>query len=248
MAGKETRTTKSQPAKKAAPRLKKPRRGAPIARPQKPIFGAGTLISIVVLAGLIAAAIYLNKQKELPDADATPTSGITFAFPPEELGNPSSIEIAPAEGEAVRVARNADGAWALELPEETEADQGQAEAAASQVSSLRIIEEIADADPSIFGLDKPAYVVKVKFTGGTESVLEIGDSTPSNSGYYARVDNGKMMILSLDGINSLLSLVSFPPYLNTPTPSPLPPTETPIPPAETSTPETSLTPAATSTP
>jgi hypothetical protein len=66
--------------------------------------------------------------------------------------------------------------------------------------------------------------------------LEVGDSTPTNSGYYVRVDKDKMMIADLSGISSLLQLAAFPPYLNTPTPTSLPSTPTPVPPTETSTP------------
>ena len=248
MARKVVRTPKSSSKQKAKPQLQKPRRETTVAKAQKPVFRVGTFITILLLAALIFFAVYLNRQKALPDTEATPTSGITFVFPPGDLGNATSIEIAPAEGETVRVARNADGAWALELPEKTEADQGQAEAAATQVSSVRILGEIPDADPIIFGLDIPAYVIKVKFTGGTEHVLEIGDTTPTNSGYYARVDQDKVVILSLSGIESLVNLVASPPYLSTPTPTSLPPTETPIPAAESGTPESPATPTVTSTP
>ncbi|MDO9303394.1 MAG: hypothetical protein Q7T89_18540, partial [Anaerolineales bacterium] len=62
--------------------------------------------------------------------------------------------------------------------------------------------------------------------------LEIGDATPTYSGYYVRVDKDKIMITDLSGIDSLLQLGVFPPYLNTPTPTSLPPTPTPVPATE----------------
>jgi hypothetical protein len=131
------------------------------------------------------------------------------------------------------VALNAENVWALELPIQAEANQGLAEAAATQVSALKSISPI-NADPEIFGLKNPAFTITIEFKGGAKHTLEVGDSTPTQSGYYVRVDKDKMMIADLSGIESLLQLVSSPPYLNTPTPTALPPTPTPVPATEAS--------------
>jgi len=190
--------------------------------PKKPMIGLGTLIAVVVFAALILAMLLVNRQKEAKSAAATPTKGTTFVFDAKE-GVPSSIEIKPGAGTAVKVARNEKKAWALELPDKVEADQGLAESAASQVSALQIVSEIdASADPAIFGLATPAYIITFEFDGGKKHTLEIGDSTPTKSGYYARVDNDKIIITDLSGIDALLNLVTSPPYLYTPTPSPTP--------------------------
>jgi hypothetical protein len=188
---------------------------------------------------LIAFAVWLRQRPATPDAEPTDAATVSYVFT-EEDGLPTSIEIKRAEGETVRVARNGDSAWAVELPLEAEADQGSAEAAASSVSTLRILNEI-EGDPEIFGLDTPAYVITIKFSGGSEHVLDVGDTTPTNNGYYIRLDQEKMLIVSLDGVDALLNLAAFPPYLNTPTPTALPPTETPAA-TPTSIPESTVTP------
>jgi hypothetical protein len=210
-------------------------------REVKSAFRPWTWIAVLVLAGMISLAIYLNQKQEAQATETEPTSAISYVFTTED-GLPSSIEVKPAEGDAVRLARNAESVWALESPEETEADQGKAEAAATQISTLRILNDEVNVAPEDLGLDTPAYIITIKFTGGSEHILEVGDSTPTQNGYYVRLDNGNIMIVTLDGIDSLLTLASFPPYLSTPTPTPLPPTETPIPPTPTSTPETGATP------
>ena len=189
-----------------------------------------TLFTLVVLAALIGFAVYLNRRQSAVEAEATPTSGVTYVFTSED-GLPSSIEIAPADGETVRLARNDEKAWVLELPTLAAADQGLAEAAATQVSALRVLNEI-EGDPETFGLDQPAYVIKIRFTGGKEHALEVGSVTPTDSGYYVRLDGKKMMIVALDGLEALLNLASDPPYQEPPTPSPLPPTATPVPTTE----------------
>jgi len=242
MARKTTSTPKARAAKKTKPVPRQPEAPRPeIAglRREKPIFRTGTWITVVLFAALIGLAFYLNNRAQTQNAEATPSTTVSYVFMSED-GLPTSIEVKPQEGEGVRLVRNAENAWALDLPSNAEANQGLVEAAATQVSSLRILSDI-DAAPDILGLDKPTYVITIKFTGGSEHVLEVGDKTPTNNGYYVRKDNEKMFIVELSGLDSLLNLVTAPPYLNTPTPSALPPTETSIAPSETSAPQSDVT-------
>lgn len=216
-------------------------KGTPVIKHQKPIFRAGTWITLFVLAVLIGFTYYLNSKKDSTETVATPASKESFVF--SELdGNIASIEIKAADGETVKVARNNENVWALELPLAAEADQGLVEAAASQIMALNIVSTV-DADPGILGLDEPAYVITIGFTDGKEHILEIGGNTPTNSGYYVRVDGKNIMILTLSGIDSLTTLVQSPPLPSTSTPSPLPSTATPDSPTEAgSTPEVTVTP------
>ena len=239
MAGK-TNTSKKGSSKKTAARRTTPvkakvsaaHKTAPSAKQAKPVFRAGTWITILVLAVLVGFTVYLNREKEPAVTEETPVSEPLPVFT-ETDGAPSSIEIKPAnaDGETVRIARNAENVWAIVLPIEAEADQGLAEAAAAQISALQVISPV-DGKPSIFGFDNPAYIITIEFASGQKHTLEIGDSTPTNSGYYVRLDKDKMMITDLSGIDSLLQLGFFPPYLNTPAPTALPATETPAPTSE----------------
>lgn len=236
MARKTTSTTKPKRSS-----TQKVRRDAPSSKQTKPVFRTGTWVAVLLLAALIGGAYYLNNKKETTEAEATSTGeAAAFVFP--EGSTLAGIEIKPADGETVKVARNAENVWAVELPFETEADQGTVEAAASQITSLKIIDEV-DGDESIFGFDSPAYVITVEFADGTKQSLEIGDPTPTNTGYYVRLDKKKMMIVGLSGIDSLTNLAVFPPYLNTPTPTALPSTPTPASPTESAaTPQATVTP------
>ncbi|MBI5352039.1 MAG: DUF4340 domain-containing protein [Chloroflexi bacterium] len=213
--------------------------------PKKPAFRAGTLIAVLLLLALSLFVIYLNREKKNKEAEATPAGEVTTFVFNESDGIVNSIEISPALGETVKVARDEKNIWVLKLPIKAEADQGWSEAAASQISALLVTSPIpADADPSIFGFDSPKFIITIVFADGKTHTLEVGDTTPSQNGYYVRLDKSKMMIVDLNGIDSLTQLASFPPYLNTPTPSPLPPTETPVSPTDGApTPEISVTPA-----
>lgn len=229
MASKTTSTPKKAAPKKA----RAVRKEASAPKPTKPVFRTGTWISVLLLAALIGGAYLINKNKETaPDVEATPITEPAFIFGADSIV--SGIEVKPTDGETVKVARSEDGAWAVELPFETEANQGAVEAAASQITALRIISEINDADPSIFGFDTPAYLITVTFGDEKISKLEVGDATPTNSGYYVRVDGEKMVIVGLSSIDALTTLALFPPYLNTPTPTALPSTPTPVPSPEAS--------------
>lgn len=224
MAGKTTSTkTGTKKTKPAARRTAPKKITTPVvtreespAKRQAPVFRTGTWVAILILAALIAFAVYLNKQKESAPAEETPTVESVALFAVTE-GIPSSIEVVPAEGETVKIARNAENAWAIVLPNEAEADQGLAEASASQVTALQVISPV-EGDPSIFGLENPAYTISIEFSTGSKHTLEIGDATPTNSGYYVRLDNNRMLITDLSGIDALLQLQAFPPVLATPAP------------------------------
>lgn len=228
MAGKTTSTKAgAKKAKPAARRTAAKKVTAPEmaheedpAKKQRPVFRTGTWVAVLLLAALIAFAVYLNKQKESAPAEETPTVEPVSLFAAAE-GSPSSIEVTPAEGEAVKIARNAENAWAIVLPNEAEADQGLSEAAASQVSALQVISPV-EGDLSVFGLENPAYTITIEFATGAKHTLEVGDATPTNSGYYVRLDNDRMLITDLSGIDALLQLQAFPPILVTPEVAPTP--------------------------
>jgi hypothetical protein len=177
-----------------------------------------TWIVLVLFLALVGLTLFLNK-KEPPTAtaDLTPTVPVEYLFN-EAAGLPTSIDIKSKTGEQVTVERNNAGQWVLKQPVEAEADQGSAEAAATQLTALRVLSkpQVAPADA---GLDQPSYVMTVKLTGGTVEMVRIGDVTPTSSGYYANHnDGGEVLVVDKTGLDALLNLVTSPPYASTPTP------------------------------
>ncbi|HLO18017.1 MAG TPA: DUF4340 domain-containing protein [Anaerolineales bacterium] len=196
-----------------------------------------TVVYLVLLLVLAGAYYYLKTREKPADIALTaePSPEASYLFTSAE-GTPSSIRIKSKAGSTVEVTRGADKAWALTQPTEAKAEQGAAEAAASQIATLRILDKVNDVDPKIVGLDIPEYVLTLKFTSG-ERTVDIGVLTPTESGYYVRDTAGKIVIVSKDSIDSLISLLDNPPYLETPTPlSPAGTLETGTPPSETATP------------
>jgi hypothetical protein len=180
-----------------------------------------TVVYTVLLLVLAGAYYYLNNREQPAEIELTlePGSEVapTYLFNAEE-GTPTSIRIEAKSGETVEVARGEDSAWALTQPNEAKADQASAEAAASQVTTMRIVDTVPDnVDPGIIGLETPEYVLTIQFTSGGERMVDVGVITPSESGYYVR-DGERVVIVSRSAIDALLGLLTNPPYLETPTP------------------------------
>jgi hypothetical protein len=194
-----------------------------------------TWFALVVLAALIGFAVYLRKGGGAASVETLtpPTAESQKLFDPKE-GIPTSIAIVSAAGSSVDFELENHN-WVVKKPFEGAADFGQAEAAATQVTALQNLGNV-DVAPADVGLAKPAYAMTVSLTGGSRHTLTVGDKTPSGAGYYARLDEGKVLIVSADGIDSLVGLLASPPYQETLTPSPVPPTGTPAPVGATETP------------
>ena len=188
-----------------------------------------TVVYIVLLLALAGAYYYLNNRSKTADIEVTaePSAAVTqaYLFTADE-GTPTNIRIESKTGEAVEVARGADNAWALIQPKEAKADQAAVEAAATQITTISILDAVPDLDPKIVGLEPPENILTVDFTNGGKRTVDIGVVTPTESGYYARNADGKIVIVSKSAIDSLLGMLTAPPYLETLTPSPVPLTET----------------------
>ena len=178
-----------------------------------------TVVFLLLLLVLAGVYYYLNNREQPADITVTlePESEASYLFTAED-GLPTSIHIEAKTGEKVEVARGADDAWALILPIEAPADQAAAEAASSQVATLRILDSVPDIDPEIVGLSIPEYTLTVQFTSDVERKAEIGVVTPTESGYYVRNEKGEIVVISKSSLDSLLGLLTNPPYLETPLP------------------------------
>jgi hypothetical protein len=183
-----------------------------------------TVVYIVILLIVAGAYFYLKFRKEpVADVSLTPeaTEQVIYLFTAEQ-GIPTSIQIQSKTGQSVEVARDAESVWVLSQPTEAKAEQGAAEAAATQVSTMRILDKVTNVDPKIIGLDNPEYVLTVKFNSKVERTVNIGVVTPSESGYYVQdASGGDVVIVSKSAIDALLMLLTNPPYLETLTPGPV---------------------------
>ena len=175
-----------------------------------------TVIVLVIFLALVSLMLYLNqKDPETEETATTPAAPIEFLFSDSD-GLPTSIDIKSKDGEQTVLARNEAGAWVLKKPTETEADQASAEAAASQITSLRI-ESKLEVAPEAAGLVLASYTLTVETSSGTIKTVRIGDLAPTGVGYYALISGSdETLIISQAGLDALLTLLESPPYINEP--------------------------------
>lgn len=181
-----------------------------------------TIVYLVLFAIVLAAAYYFNNRAETAEAEATPeptSAPIEYLFTSAD-GLPTRIRIESKAGEVLELARNEESAWVITRPEEAAADQGLVESAAGQVATIRILERVPSLAPGDVGLDDPEYTLTFEFTSGVERMLEIGVLTPTERGYYGRSGRDEILIISTVSVDSLLGLLTTPPYAPTETPSP----------------------------
>ena len=202
-----------------------------------------TWILIVVLAALIGFGYYLKDQKAKKEANATPTSGSLLVFNSSE-GQPTDIKVEDSGVNSVEVSKDSSGVWTIKGPKEAPADQGSVEAAATQVSTLRILDNV-QLGPDVVGLDKPSYIITITFSGTKTHKLTVGSVTPIQDGYYSQLDGGKIQIIGKEGIDAILALLTTPPYVATATPAV---STTDVIPSDTPTPLLDLTPSGSAVP
>jgi len=191
---------------------------------------------VLLLLVLVVGAYFLikNKQESNTTDEVTPTATAEAFLITEADGTLESLSVSDGTFTFL-MQRGTYNAWEIVLPEPGTADLALASAVETQVSDLRIVSRI-ETPPALadMGLDKPAYTFEFKFEGGATRTVEIGNLTPTGSGYYARVNRDTVCVVSTAGIDALANLLTAPPY---------PPTSTPTPePTATATPETTGTP------
>ncbi len=185
----------------------------------------------IVLAIFLAVAAFALVQKYKPE-EPTPTEAPTeepaleYLFTPED-GILTRLRIETRDGQVFEAERSG-GDWRVILPIEGAADAGQMEAAATQVTTLRV-ESHLDLDLDIVNLSHPPTTLTVGFSSGKTYIIGVGDATPIGDSYYVRKDSGDVLVILRDGLDALTALLASPPYLETPTPTETPTAETPTP-------------------
>jgi hypothetical protein len=182
-----------------------------------------TWVMLALLALVVGAYFGIKSlsSKGIP-LTATPT-GYIFLITGSD-GVLQSLRISDNKGGTFQMQRDMSMTWVITAPMTGAADQGLSGAAETQVGALRIV-TVLDAHPELsdLGLDIPAHTMEIGFLSGAGHKIEIGNKSPTNSGYYVRFDGEKIYIIEQSGIDALLNLLTGPPYIATDTPSP--PTE-----------------------
>ncbi len=194
-----------------------------------------TWILLVLLVLVIGAYFYIE-NKPAKGNTLTPTPTVGSYLITQSQGVLQSLHIADNKGNNFKMQRDLSKSWVITAPISGEADQGLAGAAETQVGALSIVTMLSSPPPvNDIGLAVPTDTIDLVFVNGTSHKIEVGNLSPTSSGYYVRFDGAKIYVIEKSGIDSLLNLLTSPPFPPTATPVPTP-EGTLVPESEVSTP------------
>src|SRR5689334_1891606 len=140
-----------------------------------------TYILLIVLAALGGYVFWSERQK--PDASATAGAA---AIPVLQLDQAAirAVEVRGA-GKQVRIERDTSG-WQLSAPKPGPADALRVTEVISGLAKLYATQTITPTgqDLAPYGLDKPAYEVRIE--GGAPETLRLGAKNPDGSATYVQ--------------------------------------------------------------
>jgi hypothetical protein len=207
-----------------------------------------TIVLVILFAAVGLLYWYMQKpgnviKQALATSTATASPSLPDLISPDK-GPVSQISVQSANGKTITL-KKAGGVWLVTTDREATANQDSSEMIAQGVLSLHTIAKLEKApDLTSIGLRNPAYTVSLVLLDGSPYTFKVGNPTVTGSGYYVQANDGSLVVVDKNSIDTLTNLIVQPPFLETSTPSPAPATETP---ASTAIPETTSAPDVTPT-
>jgi len=181
-----------------------------------------TLILVGVFAILVTATLLIQRNRVLnpiiPESNAptVPPPTFLFEFPGESV---VGVLIEGQDGQVIELQKDADGTWLLvqppTLPEGT--NQTSISSAISQLGTVRVLNELANPPGlEVIGLDQPKYTLTFTLVSGETTQVQIGNPSPTDIGYYVRVDGAAPKLVDKFLFDQLTGFLTIPPLLPTP--------------------------------
>lgn len=189
------------------------------------------LLILFVAMGLL---VWYTQQPEnivkqaLATNTTTASQATSYLIKPDQV--PASlISVQNTHGKTVTL-KQTGGIWLVTADHEAPANQDSAATTAMAVTSLRVITTLEKtANLEGMGLDNPAYTVALTLRDGSMYTFKVGATTITDSGYYVQANDGSIVVIDKDAIETLISLNVKPPFMETATPAPGPTDVTPTP-------------------
>ncbi len=166
------------------------------------------LLVLLMLAGATLAVIKLipEKEDETPSTDTQDVTVYTFTDTDVE-----SVSLKRGDGTVVYNAalkESSDSSesttsvvWSIEGIDAALIDASSLSSHMDSLITLSAIREIEAEDGADYGFASPLYTINVKTRKGDLKTLLVGNKTPSDSGFYAKLDGGdKLYLLSSDTV------------------------------------------------
>jgi hypothetical protein len=178
-----------------------------------------TLVVFVLFVIALAALIVLQRAPNSPLKPAT--TPLPTALPNMILGwksaDVSVFTAKSADGKEKSLTRNSDGSWAYGA---LTIEGGEVEQLLSELLATHIIAQMpVDLSLKDMLLETPAQVITLQSSDGRSLKIQIGSITPTQSGYYIRIDNNQAVVVNKGSLDTVLQLLD---EVGQPTPTPIP--------------------------
>ncbi len=164
------------------------------------------LLGVFIIA--LVATIILEKNPELVKSSQAPTSSPTspgMMLEGWQSNDITWIEILDGQGNRLRILQTTEGKWVIDSESGDSVDAGVVEEIRSQIAATRTTAYLDPGyDLEAIGLNHPAYTLTVRNIQGRESVIQIGQMTPTQTGYYVKVDNFAPIVVSKYAIDNIV--------------------------------------------
>ncbi len=209
-------------------------------------------VVLIVFMILLTTMVIWQGMEKGGEQEVSPTSTSSLLLPQLDVGKMVAFTLQRTDGnETLILERGESGQWVLKQPPAEITDVPTIEANFSQLASMRILSTpMLTSGLEDLGLMPPVYRILIQNQDGTQLLFNIGNETPTGSGYYVLTPDRRIVVVSKFALDTIIAMLNQPPML-TPTPTLTPtielteqpestPTETSS--AETPTPEITPTP------
>ncbi len=171
-----------------------------------------TWVFLGIFALLILALVYWQRSGQSEVSEPTPTAALPLLS--LDVNALREVRIENDAGSIWRYQRNEQGAWAsLDPLAPVEATVG-ITPTINALTELRVLNTLTEEPPDeVMGLKQPAFTITLTTANGRQEVIQIGAVTPTGRGYYVRVNDSAVSVVSKYQVDDILTLA-----IATPTP------------------------------
>lgn len=182
-----------------------------------------TWILLAVFALAVAFAVFMEKNPEFlqSDGDLTPSpTSQAMMLEGWQSNEITWIEFQDDQNNVLRILQNPEGKWILDSDNGDAVNVGVVEEIRSQLTAAKTTVFLDPGyDLEVIGLSTPSSTIKIRNESGRESIILIGKTTPTQNGYYVKVDDSAPAVVSKFAIediigklkrDQLISLETFP--------------------------------------
>lgn len=165
---------------------------------------------LLAIFAIVLVAAYIWQRTSTKKAEAAPTPTPAPMLLDLDPNNIRDLKIKDAQGKQLYL-RKLGGIWIMTEPERQNVDNDKVTTQVQSLAFIDILNTLPTPPPDDqIGLATPAYVVTITDQSGKNYVFEVGAETPTQAGYYVRM-NGTVQVVSKANIDGLVDMLKNPP-------------------------------------